>query len=140
MNFDHQTRKNVLLVEDNLPFSRSALEPLEDLGHSVIVCPNAKVSVSKFLGKCFDVIVLDLSISNSALEAMRVIQLFRETSTVLPPVLITSGHDRLLIEWAAAKVHTPFWIQKPLRKEELNEVLERATQGHFQAIDPRLAA
>lgn len=138
-------RKNILLIEDNLSFSPSGQEQLESLGHAVVVCPNAGVSVSRFLNARFDVIVLDLSLSSSALGGMGVIQSTRAMSLPIPPIVITSGHERTLIEWAAAKIQAFRWMQKPVADEQLAQMIEHATSPDCSAanvpiLDPRFAA
>lgn len=122
-------RKNILLVEDDISFAKSEQELLEGLGHSVEVCPTAKASVSRLLDERFDIIVLDLSLGNSALEGMEIIQSIRKMAVKVPPIVITSGHDRALIEWAAAKIQTSHWIQKPFSGAQLASVIAQATGG-----------
>jgi len=133
-------RKNILLIEDNLSFSPSGQEQLEALGHSVVVCPNARASVSRLLDDRFDVIVLDLSLSSSALEGMSVIESSRAMALPLPPIVITSGHDSTLIEWAAAKIQAFRWLQKPVANERLAEMIEQATSPRSAWAREMLAA
>ena len=133
-------RKNILLIEDNLSFSPSGQEQLEGLGHSVVVCPNAGASVSRLLDERFDVIVLDLSLSSSALEGMSVIESTRAMALPIPPIVITSGHDRTLIEWAAAKIQAFRWLQKPVTDEQLAEMIDHATSPRLASTRAMLAA
>lgn len=118
--------KNILLIEDHLPFSPSVQEQIESLGHSVVVCPNAKASVGRFLPAQYDVVVINLSLSSSALEGMAVIQSMKSVRLEMPPIVIASGHDTSLIAWAASKVETSYWIQKPCSCEKLASIIERA--------------
>ena len=119
-------RKNILLVEDDLSFARSEQTLLESLGHSVVVCSNAKASVTRLLDERFDMIVLDLCLGSSSLAGMGVIQSLKQMTLNVPPIVITSGNERALIEWAAAKLQTPYWIQKPFNGEQLARMIEEA--------------
>jgi len=112
-------QKNILLVEDDIPFARSEQQVLESLGHTVVVCQTAKASVDRLLIERFDIIVLDLGLGNSTLEGLGVIQSIRQKAVHVPPIVITSGHGRQLIEWAAATVDASQWLQKPFTADQL---------------------
>ena len=118
---------NLLLVEDDLSFARSEQTLLESLGYSVTVCSNAKASMTRLLDERFDLILLDLCLGSSSLAGLGVIQSLRQLGLKVPPIVITSGNDKALIQWAAAKIQTPYWLQKPFSADELARTIETAS-------------
>ena len=114
---------SVLLVEDDLTFSRILEGFLTKKGYQVTVCHKGKDGLRAFESKPFDFILLDYRLPD--VTGMELLLEIRKHHATLPVVIMTSFSDiRTAVK--AIKSGAYEYITKPVNPDELLMILQQA--------------
>jgi CheY-like chemotaxis protein len=122
----------VLVVEDEDPVRRYTVSLLEELGYRVLqaVDGTEALAVLRERGAEISAMLLDHSMPGmSGGEVLAEVE--REGLSV--PVVLTSGHDRTVLERRFAGHDVAGYLQKPFRIEALDESVRLAVAKRAQA-------
>jgi two-component system, NtrC family, response regulator HydG len=113
----------ILLVEDDLIFSRILEGFLTKHGHHVTVCNKGKDGLKVFQGRTFDMVLLDYRLPD--LTGMDLLFEIKKTNSAVPIVIMTSFHDiRTAVK--AIKAGALEYITKPVNPDELLMIVKQA--------------
>jgi two-component system, NtrC family, response regulator HydG len=113
----------ILLVEDDLTFSRILEGFLSKHGHHVTVCNKGKDGLKVFQGRTFEMVLLDYRLPD--LTGMDLLFEIKRTNPAIPVVIMTSFHDiRTAVK--AIKSGAFEYITKPVNPDELLMVVKQA--------------
>src|SRR5690349_15107077 len=113
----------ILLVEDDLTFSRILEGFLSKHGFQVTVCNKGKEALKVFQGRSFDLLLVDYRLPD--LTGMDILFEIKKTSSTVPVVIMTSFHDiRTAVK--AIKSGAFEYITKPVNPDELLMVVKQA--------------
>ena len=128
----------LLLAEDNAVNQRLAVSVLEKRGHQVVVVGNGREALAALDGQSFDAVLMDVQMPEmDGFEATAAIRARESATGVHTPIIAMTAHamkgdrERCLAEGMDA------YVSKPLRPQELFEVLERLAPA--TAADPAAA-
>ncbi|HYE32964.1 MAG TPA: response regulator [Methylomirabilota bacterium] len=119
----------VLIVDDSALARRMVRMALEELGHSVEEASDGAQALERYALNQHDVVILDMVMHG--MYGLEVLQNFRQLNPKLPVIIATadiqrSTRDQVRDAGAAAM------LNKPLRKEELRELLSLVLSGGTQ--------
>jgi two-component system, NtrC family, response regulator HydG len=113
----------ILLVEDDLTFSRILEGFLSKHGHHVTVCNKGKDGLKVFQGRTFDMALLDYRLPD--LTGMDLLFEIKRSNPSVPVVMMTSFHDiRTAVK--AIKSGAFEYITKPVNPDELLMIVKQA--------------
>ncbi|MGW4212507.1 response regulator [Lentzea sp. NPDC004789] len=122
----------VLVVEDEDPVRRYTVSLLEELGFTVLQASDGSEAIAILRERSAEISAMLLDHSMPGLSGEEVLaELVREGLTV--PVVLTSGHDRTLLERRFAGHDVAGYLQKPFRIEALDETVRAAVARRAQA-------
>src|SRR5258708_29809951 len=106
----------ILLVEDDLTFSKMLQNFLQKNGHEIIAASNVKTGL-KFLEQgTFDLLLLDYRLPDGT--GLDVLTYNREKGTLIPAIMMTSFNDvRTAVK--AVRLGAFDYITKPVNPDEL---------------------
>jgi len=113
----------ILLIEDDLTFSRILEGFLTKQGFQVAVSHNGKEGIKTFLSKSFDLVLLDYRLPDAT--GMDLLQEIKGTSPATP-VIIMTGFNDIRTAVRAIKVGAFEYITKPVNPDELLMVVQQA--------------
>lgn len=113
----------ILLIEDDLTFSRILDGFLTKQGFQVAVSHNGKEGIKTFLSKAFDLVLLDYRLPD--VTGMDLLQEIKGTSPTTP-VIIMTGFNDIRTAVKAIKVGAFEYITKPVNPDELLMVVKQA--------------
>lgn len=114
---------SVLLIEDDLTFSRILEGFLSRKGYHVTVSHKGKEGLKAFESKSFDFILLDYRLPDTT--GMDILLEIRKTNASVPVVIMTSFSD-IRTAVRAIKAGAYEYITKPVNPDELLMILEQA--------------
>jgi len=115
----------VLVVEDEDPVRRYTVALLEELGFTVVQAADGAEAIAILRERSAEISAMLLDHHMPGLSGEEVLdELEREGLAV--PVVLTSGHDRTLLERRFAGHAIAGYLQKPFRIESLDETVRRA--------------
>jgi two-component system, chemotaxis family, chemotaxis protein CheY len=119
-------KRKILVVDDSGLARRLTRKILEELGHEVDEAPGGAEALELYALGAHDLVVLDLLMNG--MYGLEVLQKLKELNPLLPVIVASadiqrSTRDQVKDAGAVAMVN------KPVNKEELAEVLERAWKG-----------
>lgn len=121
-------RLRILLAEDNLINQRLAMALLRKQGHQVVVVGNGREALTALGGSRFDAVLMDVQMPEmDGFETTAAIRAREEGTGIHTPIIAMTAHalkgdrDRCLAAGMDA------YLSKPLRMEDLFEVLEGLT-------------
>jgi two-component system, NtrC family, response regulator HydG len=116
---------SILLIEDDLTFSRILEGFLKKHGHQVTVCNKGKDGLKTFHERSFDMVLLDYRLPDAT--GMDILLEIKSHSHEVPVVIMTSFNDiRTAVK--AIKSGAMEYITKPVNPEELLMLLKQAMQ------------
>src|SRR5687767_8001482 len=114
---------SILLIEDDLTFSRILEGFLTKKGYQITTCHKGKDGLKAFESKTFDFILLDYRLPDTT--GMDILLEIRKTNTAIPVVMMTSFTDiRTAVK--AIKSGAYEYITKPVNPDELLMILQQA--------------
>ncbi len=113
----------VLLIEDDLTFSRILEGFLSRKGFQVTVSHNGKAGLRAFEAKSFDFILLDYRLPDTT--GMDILLEIRKSNPTIPVVIMTSFSD-IRTAVRAIKAGAYEYITKPVNPDELLMILQQA--------------
>ena len=115
--------KKILLVDDEVIFTKNMSRLLEDRGYHVTVVNSGDEAIKALDQNKYDVMVLDMKMPGmdglTTLKEVRKLQLFTET-------LILTGHGAIDTAMEAIKLGAYDYLTKPCEVDELVEKIEDA--------------
>jgi two-component system sensor histidine kinase/response regulator len=129
---------HILLVEDNSVNQRLALKLLEKRGHTVVVAENGKEALTASAAENFDLILMDVQMPEmDGFDATRAI---RESETIARgpldgecaharhvPIVAMTAHAMKGDRERCLEAGMDAYISKPLRPQQLYEIIESVT-------------
>jgi PAS domain S-box-containing protein len=135
----HSIRENshhlrILLVEDNAVNQALAARLLEKRGHAVTVAGNGNEALLALEKDSFDLVLMDVQMPEmDGFEATAAIREKEKTSGYHLPVIAMTAHAMVGDRERCLAAGMDDYIAKPIRPEELNELLGR----HSPAASPQ---
>lgn len=120
----------VLLAEDNPVNRKLAIALLEKRGHRVVPVENGRLAMLALEQDAFDIVLMDLQMPEmGGIEAtQRIRERERETGRHIPIVALTA-HAMKEDRDRAIAAGMDEYLSKPIRREQLFEVIERLVTG-----------
>lgn len=116
---------SILLIEDDLTFSRILEGFLAKKGHRVKVENKGKDGLKTFQSQGFDMVLLDYRLPDAT--GMEILAEIKEHRPDMPVVIMTSFHD-IRTAVRAIKAGALEYITKPVNPEELLMIMQQALQ------------
>ncbi|SNT43935.1 MHYT domain-containing protein, NO-binding membrane sensor [Granulicella rosea] len=134
---------NILLAEDHAINQKLAMRLLEKRGHQVVLANNGKEALSALEKQSFDLVLMDVQMPEmDGLEATRQIRALekaRNTGLYQPVVAMTAlvmkGDRERCME-----AGMDGYLSKPIRPQELDEVLDKYLAGESEPVAETTAA
>jgi CheY-like chemotaxis protein/HPt (histidine-containing phosphotransfer) domain-containing protein len=126
---------HILVAEDN-PVNRAvATGILRKQGHLLVHAANGREAVEAFSDGSFDLILMDVQMPEmDGFEATRRIRELEETSGDHTKIVAMTAHAMAGDRERCLAAGMDDYVSKPLRKEDLLRVLERATASGQEAV------
>jgi two-component system sensor histidine kinase/response regulator len=127
----HSLRENkhhlrILLVEDNAVNELLADRLLEKRGHEVTIARNGKEALATIEKQSFDVVLMDVQMPEmDGFEATAAIRRIEKGSGNHVPIIAMTAHAMVGDKERCIEAGMDNYIAKPIRPEELTEMLER---------------
>lgn len=120
---------SILLIEDDLTFSRILEGFLTKKGYQIATAHKGKDGLKAFESKSFDFILLDYRLPDTT--GMDILEEIRKSNTTVPVVIMTSFSDiRTAVK--AIKSGAYEYITKPVNPDELLMILQQALKKEKQ--------
>ena len=125
---------SILLIEDDLTFSRILEGFLTKKGYQITTAHKGKDGLKAFQSKSFDFVLLDYRLPDTT--GMDILEEIRQTNTMVPVVIMTSFSDiRTAVK--AIKSGAYEYITKPVNPDELLMILQQALKKEKQVTPPQ---
>lgn len=122
---------SILLIEDDLTFSRILEGFLSKKGYQITTTHKGKDGLKAFQSKAFDFVLLDYRLPDTT--GMDVLEEIRKSNTIVPIVIMTSFTDiRTAVK--AIKSGAYEYITKPVNPDELLMILQQALKKEKQVV------
>ncbi|MDP9901333.1 sigma-54-dependent transcriptional regulator [Variovorax ginsengisoli] len=122
----------LLIVDDDNAFRETLAETLQSLGHDVTEAPDGNRGLAELGHARFDAVFLDHRMPG--MDGLQTLAAMRATVARLPPVIVltafASGGNTIEAMRLGAFDH----LTKPVRREDVREVLARALQQEAPAV------
>jgi two-component system response regulator HydG len=126
---------SILLIEDDLTFSRILEGFLTKKGYQVTTCHKGKDGLKAFESKSFDFILLDYRLPDTT--GMDILLEIKKASPAVPVVIMTSFSDiRTAVK--AIKAGAYEYITKPVNPDELLMILQQALKK--EKVNPSVSS
>ncbi len=121
-------KENILLVDDEEPMVKMAVQILERLGYTVAGMSNAVEALKRFREnpKIFDLVITDMAMPHMAGDEFAA-ELMKIRSDI--PVLLCTGHSDNIDEIKARQKGIRGFAMKPLEKSELAGLVREILDG-----------
>jgi CheY-like chemotaxis protein len=117
----------ILLAEDNTINAKVATLFLTKMGHSTVVAKNGREVLHALEHNPFDVVLMDLEMpelsGSEAIQMIRTGENSRIDKTI--PIFALSAHSRDEVEELYPDLEIEGYINKPLDKNQLAEILDK---------------
>ena len=118
-------RLRLLLAEDNAVNQRLAVSLLEKRGHQVVVAENGREALAALDGQPFDAVLMDVQMPEmDGFEATAAIRARDANSGAHTPIIAMTAHALKGDRDRCCEAGMDAYVSKPLRPQELFEVLE----------------
>jgi two-component system sensor histidine kinase/response regulator len=125
----------ILLAEDNLVNQRLATRLLEKRGHSVVVASNGLEAVASFERDRPDLILMDVQMPEmDGLEATAAIRAEEKSTGNHVPIVALTAHAMKGDREKCLAIGMDGYLTKPIRPQELDEVLENYVAKRLEAV------
>lgn len=114
---------DLLIVDDDPGAGEMLAVVLRDRGHEVRVAHDGRQGYDMVDERLPDVVILDVEMPRLDGPGMSRLMLAEDVGKEKVPVLLVSGVEQL--EQVAARVGTPYFLEKPFPLPELLSILER---------------
>lgn len=122
---------SILIIEDDLTFSRILEGFLSKKGFSVSVEHKGKDGLKTFLEKSFDLVLLDYRLPD--LTGLEILEEMKSSSSLVPVIIMTSFNDiRTAVK--AIKTGAFEYITKPVNPDELLMVVQQALKKEKKQV------
>ena len=115
--------QKLLLIEDDINFSRMFKQFLERHGYAVDACTNAEAAFEHLTSGSYDLVFTDLRLPDE--DGIHILSRIKDHHPHLPVILMT-GYAQVASAVEAMKKGAFDYISKPFNKEEVLEVLGNA--------------
>ncbi len=120
----------ILLVEDDLTFSRILESFLTKRGHRVKACHKGKDGLREFISSNFDLVILDYRLPD--MTGMDILDAIKSSNSHIPVVIMTSFSDiRTAVK--AIKAGAMEYITKPVNPDELLMIVQQALKKETES-------
>ena len=134
---DHK-HLSILLVEDNAVNQLLALRMLEKRGHTVTVAGNGKEALAALDKSSFQLVFMDVQMPEmDGLEATAVIRAKEKNAGGHVPIVAMTAHAMVGDEDRCKAAGMDGYLSKPLRPEELSDVLKRYSPASSDTVEPQ---
>ena len=116
----------ILVVDDSGLARKTLRRLLEELGHWVEEAADGSQALERYVLNRHDVIILDMVMHG--MSGLEVLTRFRELNPALPVIIATADIQRSTRDLAQSGGAAAM-VNKPLKKEELVEVLSQVLAG-----------
>jgi signal transduction histidine kinase/DNA-binding response OmpR family regulator len=128
----------VLLAEDNAVNQRLASRLLEKRGHSVVVAENGREALAALEKESFDLVLMDVQMPvMDGFEATAAIRKKEEASGIHLPVVALTAHAMKGDREKCLAGGMDGYLTKPIRPQELDEILQRYLARRAETADPQ---
>ena len=110
-------KKKILIIDDEVDIANNIKAILSDENYNTSIAHNSKDALQLLSENNYNLIILDVWLTNSELDGIGILKKFRETS--LTPVIIISGHGNIEMAVKAIKEGANEFIEKPFTTERL---------------------
>jgi EAL domain-containing protein (putative c-di-GMP-specific phosphodiesterase class I) len=122
--------RSVLVVDDDPAFARATGRVLEAGGYKVTLAPDGNAAVEAIMGGSFDVIVSDIQMPGmSGVDLLRVVRAY----DLDVPLILMTGDPQLETAVEAVSLGAMQYLTKPVPKDVLLPLVERASRLHRMA-------
>lgn len=141
MGKDAPDNLNILLAEDNVMNQKVAVSMLKKIGHTITIVQNGKEAVNAFMGKKFDMILMDGQMPvMDGLEATRAIRELEKkqkgSKNHIPIIALTAnamkGDKERFMDSGMDD-----YLTKPIKRKALEDAIVRCSSKE-KAVDPSL--
>jgi CheY-like chemotaxis protein len=123
--FQTCTGLRVLLAEDQVVQQKIAVRMLESTGHSVVVAPDGRQAIATLATGRFDVILMDVQMSEmDGFEAVRSIRQREAPTSQHIPILALTAHAMQGDRDRCLQAGFDGYLAKPIRQNDLKAALE----------------
>jgi signal transduction histidine kinase/DNA-binding response OmpR family regulator len=123
-----QSRKHILLAEDNVVNQRVAVRLLEKGGHEVVVASNGQEALAAWQRQQFDLILMDLQMPvMDGFEATLQIRRAESRSNAHIPIVALTAHAMQGDREHCLSAGMDDYLSKPVRQSDLLEIVFRHT-------------
>ena len=135
---DPLTSLRVLIVEDNLVNQRLATRLLEKRGHRVAVAGNGREALAALEKESFDLVLMDVQMPDmDGFEATAMIRAKEKGTGLHQQVIALTAHAMKGDREKCLAQGMDGYLSKPIRPQELNEILESCFKRKTEAGDAR---
>ena len=128
-HLDSAAALHVLLVEDNLVNQRLALRLLEKKGHAVTLAVNGREALDALEHSKFDLVLMDVQMPvMDGIEATLAIRSMEEGTMTHQVIVALTAHAMQGDQERCLSAGMDGYLVKPIRTEELDQVLQRIQQ------------
>ena len=121
----------LLIVDDDDAFRETLAETLQSLGHDVTEAPGGDDALAALGRSRFDAVFLDHRMPG--MDGLQTLAAMRATVARLPPVIVLTAYASGGNTIEAMRLGAFDHLTKPVRREAVREVLERALQQEAPA-------
>jgi PAS domain S-box-containing protein len=120
------SRRRILLAEDNLINQKLAIRILEKRGHSIELVTNGRQAVTAFEREQFDLVLMDVQMPEmNGFEATNLIRQREQVTRTHTPILAMSAFAMKGDRERCLAAGMDEYISKPVRPHELLQIIER---------------
>lgn len=124
--------EEILIVDDNLDFSRSLGENLQQLGFRSVMARNGPDALSKLSPGVIQLVLLDIVLGEE--DGLDVLKRIRRVAPGLPVIMIT-GYASVATAVQAMKLGAMDYIQKPVNIAVLSKLIDNAISISSHGVD-----
>ncbi len=126
----------LLLAEDNLVNQRLAISLLKKRGHQVVVVGNGREAVEALDGPRFDAVLMDVQMPEmDGFEATAAIRALEAKTGSHTPIIAMTAHALKGDRERCLEAGMDAYVSKPLRPQDLFDVLESLTPKAAEAVE-----
>lgn len=129
---------SLLIVDDDHAFRETLAETLQSLGHEVVQAANGEEALASAARGRFAAVFLDHRMPG--MNGLEVLAALRARVPVLPPVIVLTAYASSGNTIEAMRLGAFDHLTKPIKRQAVAEVLERALRSEAPLEAPRPAA